>query len=83
MEEKTIREVNNDVTEPRNGAYQKNKLRKLVTELRNTPYGAAYAHYGAAYAHYGAAYAHTELRKTVTELRNGLTQLRKGYYGAP
>ena len=76
MEEKTIREVNNDVTEPRNGAYQKNKLRKLVTELRNTPYGAAYAHYG-------AAYAHTELRKTVTELRNGLTQLRKGYYGGP
>ena len=60
----------------RKGAYQKNKLRKLVTELRNTPYGAAYAHYG-------AAYAHTELRKTVTELRNGLTQLRKGYYGAP
>ena len=53
----------------RKGAYRKKKLRKLVTDLRNTPYG--------------AAYAHTELRKTVTELRNGLTQLRKGYYGAP
>ena len=32
--------VNNDVTEPRNGAYQKNKLRKLVTELRKGYYGA-------------------------------------------
>ena len=61
--------VNNDVTEPRNGAYQKNKLRKLVTKLRNTPYG--------------AAYAITELRITITELRDGHMQLRKGYYGAP
>ena len=30
----------NDVTEPRNGAYQKNKLRKLDTELRKGYYGA-------------------------------------------